>query len=91
MLKPEGTRMKAYAMAVRTRATLGLWLALLSAAGGGAGTCQAAHYQVGQVVTNFILYARPNWTNSAGFANNAPMRLRDFAGKIIFVEFFDPT
>ena len=82
--------MKAYAMAVRTTAALGLWLALLAGLGG-ANTSQAAHYQVGQVVTNFILYARPNWTNSAGFANGAPMRLRDFAGKIIFVEFFDPT
>jgi hypothetical protein len=82
--------MKVYAMGVRTKATLASWLALLAAVGG-AGTSQAAHYQVGQVVTNFVLYARPSWTASGGFASDAPMRLRDFAGKIIFVEFFDPT
>ena len=82
--------MKAYAMAVRTKAALGLWLVVMAGAGG-ASTSRAAHYQVGQVVTNFILYARPNWTNSAGFPEDAPMRLRDFAGKILFVEFFDPT
>ena len=80
--------MKAYAMAVRTKAALGLWLAVMA---GGVSTSEAAHYQVGQVVTNFILYARPSWTTAGGFSNNAPMRLRDFAGKIIFVEFFDPT
>lgn len=57
----------------------------------GAGVSQAAYYQVGQVVTNFTLYARPSWTNSLGYPPNAPMPLRDFAGKIIFLEFFDPT
>lgn len=75
--------MKVHALAVRSKAALGLWLFLL------AGSSQAAHYQAGQVVTNFILYARPS--NSAGFADGASMRLRDFAGKIVFVEFFDPT
>ena len=81
--------MKVYAMGIRTKATIVLWLALLALIGG-AQSALAAHYQVGQVVTNFVLYARPSWTSS-GFANGAPMRLRDFAGKIIFVEFFDPT
>jgi hypothetical protein len=55
------------------------------------GAARAAYYQAGDVITNFTLYARPAWTNAAGFAGNAPMRLSDFAGKIIFVEFFDPT
>lgn len=58
---------------------------------GGVSPLQAAYYQVGQVVTNFTLYARPSWTNSGGFAEDAPMRLKDFAGKIVFVDFFDPT
>ena len=82
--------MKSHNLAVPSKATLPLWLGLLIVVAS-AGTSQAAYYQVGQVVTNFVVYARPNWTNSAGFADNAQMRLRDFAGKIIFVEFFDPN
>ena len=82
--------MKAGRLAVHPKATLGLWFALVVGTVG-ASSSQAAYYQVGQVVTNFVLYARPSWTNSEGFAEDAPMRLSDFAGKIIFVEFFDPT
>ena len=82
--------MKIDGWAVPSRAAVGLWLVVLTMAGA-ASRSDAAYYQVGQVVTNFVLYARPSWTNSAGFAEDAPMRLRDFAGKIIFVEFFDPT
>ena len=74
---------------MKARAAFGLWLVLLTVAGG-ASRSEAAYYQVGQVVTNFVLYARSPWTNSAGISENAPMRLSDFAGKIIFVEFFDP-
>lgn len=73
--------------AVPSKATFRLWLALLILAGN-AGTAHAAYYQVGQIVTNFVVYARGN---SGVFAENAPMRLEDFAGKIVFVEFFDPT
>ena len=54
---------------------------------------QAQRYQVGQVVTNFTVHSRRGWTNSAGtvFGKGTPMRLRDFSGKVLFVEFFDPT
>jgi hypothetical protein len=50
----------------------------------------AATYQVGNIVSNFTLIARHPLTNDAGriFASNAPVQLHDFAGKIIFVEFF---
>jgi hypothetical protein len=50
----------------------------------------AATYQVGNIVSNFTLIARHAYTNDAGqvFASNAPVQLRDLAGKIIFVEFF---
>ncbi|HKQ37817.1 MAG TPA: hypothetical protein VJ063_07045 [Verrucomicrobiae bacterium] len=82
--------MKVHASATSSKATFALWLGLLIFATN-APSARAAYYQVGQVVTNFVLYARPWWTNSAGFEENAPMRLPDFAGKIIFVEFFDPT
>ena len=53
----------------------------------------AAQYTVGDVVSNFALYTRRPWTNSAGkaFAPGSQIRLTDFAGKIIFLEFFDPT
>ena len=71
-------------------ARVGLWIALLSMILIG-DPVRAAYYQVGDVITNFTLYARPAWTNSGGFAPNAPVRLSDFAGRIIFVEFFDPT
>jgi hypothetical protein len=50
-------------------------------------------YQVGTVVTNFTIYLRRTWTNEAGriFAAGTPMRLSDFSGSVLFVEFFDPT
>ena len=76
--------------AARKELSVILWLALLIF-GGGTALSQGTRYQVGQVVTNFVLYARPSWTNSAGFQEGERMRLRDFSGKIIFVEFFDPT
>jgi len=48
---------------------------------------------VGQVVTNFTLYTRNQWTNDAGriFPEDTPVKLSDFAGHIVFFEFFDPT
>lgn len=50
----------------------------------------AATYQVGDIVTNFTLIARHQFSNDAGqvFDANAPVQLSDFAGKIVFVEFF---
>ena len=50
----------------------------------------AATYQVGDIVTNFTLVARHSFTNDAGrvFDANAPIQLRDFEGRIIFLEFF---
>jgi hypothetical protein len=77
--------MKSLLSIVRLRAAVGLCLLLTAAAASG------ASFQVGQVVSNFLVYARPSWTNSMGFADNAPIRLDDFAGKILFLEFFDPT
>ena len=55
--------------------------------------CAQTNYQVGQTVTNFSLYTRRQWTNEAGrvFSPGTPMRLSDFAGQIVFFEFFDPT
>ncbi len=51
------------------------------------------YYKLGQIVTNFTLYTRRAWTNDAGreFAPGTPLRLSDFAGHIVFFEFFDPT
>jgi len=50
----------------------------------------AATYQVGNIVSNFTLIVRHPFTNDAGrvFASNAPVQLHDFAGKIVFFEFF---
>jgi hypothetical protein len=68
-------------------------LCLLLTLVGGVFPSEAAYYQAGQVVTNFTIYTRRAWSDSAGrtFAPGAPIRLSDFAGKVIFVEFFDPT
>ena len=56
---------------------------------------QAQYYRVGQIVnpTNFTLYTRRPWTNltGRGFSQGAPVRLTDFAGYVVFFEFFDPT
>ena len=50
----------------------------------------AATYQVGQVVDDFTLLARRAFTNDQGqvVAAGEPVRLRDFEGKIVFLEFF---
>ena len=74
---------------MKTRAA-GLWLILL----GGVLPSQAAFYQPGQSVTNFSVYTRRAWTDSTtgkNFAPGATIRLSDFLGKVLFVEFFDPT
>ena len=53
----------------------------------------ALPYQVGDIVTNFTVYTRVKWTSPAGkiFMAGSPIRLSDFAGQIVFFEFFDPT
>ena len=50
-------------------------------------------YRVGDVVTNFTFYARRPWTNDAGsvFTPGTPLPLSEFAGRVVFVEFFDAT
>ena len=49
-----------------------------------------ATYQVGQVVQDFTLHARYSFTNQLGEvrAPGDPVRLSDFEGKIVFMEFF---
>jgi len=66
-----------------------LLLALL----GGLLPVQARNYVVGDIISNFAIYTRRPWTNSVGkaFAPGSQIQLSDFAGKIIFLEFFDPT
>ena len=51
------------------------------------------YQNAGQILTNFTLYTRNQWTNDAGriFPEDTPVRLSDFAGQIVFFEFFDPT
>jgi hypothetical protein len=87
----ESTRraMKANGLVIWLKRSLVLGLMFLAFAG--LYPAQGAYHQVGDVVTNFTLYARQSWTNSLGFGEDAPMRLSDFSGKVIFVEFFDPT
>lgn len=55
--------------------------------------CGARTYEVGDIVTNFTIYTRTKWTSPAGkiFTPGSPIRLSDFAGQIVFLEFFDPT
>jgi hypothetical protein len=80
---------KAYGLVIRLKRSLVLGLMFLASAG--LYPAQAAYYQIGDVVTNFTLYARQSWTNSLGFGEDAPMRLSDFSEKVIFVDFFAPT
>ena len=83
MLNPAA--MKNLGFAVRWKAVVtGCFLLTMTAA-------DAAFYRAGDVVTNFLVHCRPSWTNSMGLSSNAPIRLSDFAGKILFIDFFDPT
>ena len=63
-------------------------LCLASVSGGASAT--AALYNEEDVVSDFTLYARRAFTNDTGavVAAGAPVRLTDFAGKIVFLEFF---
>jgi len=53
---------------------------------------EAQGYQVGQVITNnFSLMTRFQWTNDNGQVftpTNTALRLSDFNGKILLLEFF---
>jgi hypothetical protein len=78
-----------------SRRILGV-VVLLLGVGFGTGiesACAQTNYSVGESVTNFTLYLRRSWTNEAGrgFPAGASLRLSDFAGSIVFFEFFDPT
>ena len=69
------------------------FLTCLLAFGAGIVPAQAAFYQPGHIVTNFTLINRLAWTNESGrvFGPDTPLRLSDFSGKILFMEFFDAT
>jgi hypothetical protein len=69
------------------------FLACLLAFGAGMVPVQAAQYKLGDVVTNFTLINRVEWTNESGrvFEADTPLRLSDFGGKVLFMEFFDAT
>jgi hypothetical protein len=59
----------------------------------GIAPASAAPYKLGNIVTNFTLINRLAWTNESGrvFEADTPLRLSDFGGKILFMEFFDAT
>jgi hypothetical protein len=73
---------------LRRAAVLGLfsWTFLV----GLGSSSQAAIYKVGDIVSDFTLYARRPITNDLGQVTPAgsPVHLTDFAGKIVFIEFF---
>jgi|GEM_PF-5285036 hypothetical protein len=52
---------------------------------------QIGVYRIGDIVTNnFVMQNRYQWTNDNGqvFTPGSNFRLSDFAGKIVFLEFF---
>jgi len=57
------------------------------------GSQAAQYYRAGDFVQDFTLHTRRAWTNHAGrfFWPGAAVRLSDFAGHVVFFEFFDPT
>ena len=69
------------------------FLTCLVAFAAGMAPMRAALYKSGDIVTNFTLINRLAWTNESGrvFGPGTPLRLSDFAGKILFMEFFDAT
>lgn len=64
------------------------WLPLLLLLVGA--SAPAATYNEEDVVSDFTLYARRAFTNEAGavIPAGSPVHLSDFAGKIVFMEFF---
>lgn len=69
------------------------FLAGLLAFAAGIGPVSAALYAPGEIVTNFTLINRLPWTNWQGrsFDRGVPLRLSDFGGSVLFMEFFDAT
>ena len=69
------------------------FLGCLLAFAAGMAPAQAALYQPGGIVTNFTLINRLAWTNESGrvFGPETALRLGDFGGKVLFMEFFDAT
>ena len=69
------------------------FLAFLLAFGAGIAPVEAAAYKLGDIVTNFTLINRLEWTNESSrvFEADTPLRLSDFGGKVLFMEFFDAT
>lgn len=59
----------------------------------GIAPASAALYKSGDIVTNFTLINRLAWTDESGrvFPAETPLRLSDFGGKVLFMEFFDAT
>jgi hypothetical protein len=55
-------------------------------------TNPAATYIPGDVVEDFSFVTRRDWVTDLGqlVPAGAPLRLSDFAGKIVFIQFFDP-
>jgi outer membrane biogenesis lipoprotein LolB len=53
-------------------------------------SAQQGAYRIGDIVTNFALPNRYQWTNDNGqvFTPGSTLRLSDFAGKIVFCEVF---
>ena len=53
-------------------------------------TARAALYQPGDIVTNFTLTARQQFTRPDGTVvpAGAPVRIKDFAGRVVFLEWF---
>jgi hypothetical protein len=77
-----------------SRRWMGTALCLTMFALGASNAFAGQLYQAGQIVTNdFTLYARLPLTNLAGrvFSPGSPVHLTDFAGYVVFCEFFDPT
>jgi len=66
------------------------FLTCLLALAAGVAPASAAVYKLGDVVTNFTLINRMAWTNESGraFGPGTPLRLSDFGGKVLFMEFF---
>jgi len=78
---------------MNTTRTIKRWtrmLLLALAVTQGGEPAQAAPYQVGNIVTNFTLVARRPFTrpDGTGVPAGATVRLSDFAGRIVFLEWF---
>ena len=67
------------------------WIASLLALMLAPHMARAATYQTGSIITNDLAFVnRKSFTNDAGlvFPAGAQVRLSDFAGRIVFLEFY---